>query len=99
MFHRDRILIVEDNVYLALDLSNAIEDCNGRVVGPVRTVAEALSLIESHELSGAVLDYHLEDRDSSPIAACLAGEGVPSSSTAAWTCHSKSPASIRASQS
>ena len=77
MFHNDPILIVEDNVYLALDLSNAIEDFNGHVVGPVRTVAEALSLIENQQLSGAVLDFHLEDRDSSPIAACLADQGVP----------------------
>jgi DNA-binding response OmpR family regulator len=77
LFHHDRILIVEDNVYLALDLSNAIEDCNGHVVGPVRTVAEALSLIESQQLSGAVLDFHLEDRDSSPIAESLADQRVP----------------------
>jgi hypothetical protein len=40
-------------------------------------VAEALSLIENQQLSGAVLDFHLEDRDSSPIAACLAGRDIP----------------------
>jgi len=77
LFQHERILIVENNVYLALDLSNAIEDRNGHVVGPVRTVAEALSLIEDQGLSGAVLDFHLEDRDSSPIAACLTDQGVP----------------------
>ena len=77
MLKDDPILVVEDNVYLALDLSNAIEDCNGRVVGPVRTVAEALSLIENEELSGAVLDFHMEGRDSSPVAACLAGRRIP----------------------
>jgi hypothetical protein len=40
-------------------------------------VAEALSLIEDQEISGAVLDFHLEDRDSLPIAACLADQRVP----------------------
>ena len=40
------VLIVEDNVYMALDLSQAVEELNGRVIGPVGTVAEALALIE-----------------------------------------------------
>ncbi|MFL6737928.1 MAG: hypothetical protein ACJ8FC_05160 [Sphingomicrobium sp.] len=77
IFEDDPILIVEDNVYLALDLSNAIEDQNGRVVGPVRTVADALSLLKSEAISGAVLDDHLDDRDALSMAAHLADRGVP----------------------
>ena len=77
MFEDDPILIVEDNVYLALDLSNAIEDCHGRVVGPVRTVDDALAVLSGEEVSGVVLDFHLDDEDASPIAAYLASEGVP----------------------
>lgn len=77
MFEDDPILIVEGNVYLALDLSNAIEDWNGRVVGPVRTVGDALELLGSEPVSGAVLDFHLDGQDASTVAARLAEKGVP----------------------
>jgi CheY-like chemotaxis protein len=77
MFEKDSILIVEDNVYLGLDLSNAVEDLNGRAVGPARTVPEALSLLTNQRISGAVVDFDLEEQDASPVAAHLASQGVP----------------------
>jgi hypothetical protein len=36
------VLIVQDNIYLALDLCSAVEQLQGRVVGPVSSVADAL---------------------------------------------------------
>lgn len=71
------ILIVEDNVYLALDLAMAIEDANGRVAGPVASVADALALLASTKISAAVLDCELIDPDVTPIAMQLIEEGVP----------------------
>lgn len=43
MFSEAPVLIAEDNVYLALDLSMAVEEMQGRVVGPASSVAEALT--------------------------------------------------------
>jgi CheY-like chemotaxis protein len=71
------ILIVEDNVYLALDLSQAVEELNGRVVGPVGAVAEALDLLENQQVAGAVLDSQLSDRDVTPVVRVLAAMDVP----------------------
>lgn len=71
------ILIVEDNVYHALDLSLAIEESNGRVVGPVGTVAEALALLEKEQIAAAIVDSHLADRDATPVVLALAEKGVP----------------------
>ena len=71
------IVIVEDNVYLALDLSQAVEDINGLVIGPVGTVAEALTLVEDRLLAGAILDSQLSDRDVTPVVMALAAKGVP----------------------
>jgi len=34
-------------------------------------------LLKTQEVSGAILDFHLEDQDSSPIAARLASQGLP----------------------
>lgn len=75
---RDKsILIVEDNCYLALDLSIAVEESNGRVIGPVATVAEALVLLQEMPIAAAVLDSQLADRDVTPLATLLAAQGVP----------------------
>jgi DNA-binding NtrC family response regulator len=71
------ILIVEDNVYLALDLSQAVEEMRGNVVGPVGTVAEALDLLSGQRVAGAVLDSQLSDRDVTPVVLVLTDKGVP----------------------
>jgi DNA-binding NtrC family response regulator len=71
------VLIVEDNVYLALDLANAVEGLNGRVVGPAGTIAEALSLVESQTIAAAVLGFEFPDSDVIPLARALIDKHVP----------------------
>ena len=71
------VLIVEDNVYMGLDLSQAVEESNGRVIGPVGTVGEALALIEDEPIAAALLDSQLADRDVTPVVKVLAAKGVP----------------------
>lgn len=71
------ILIVEDNVYLAIDLSNAVESLDGRVVGPVGNVADALSLVEEEAVAAAVLGFELPDGDVIPLARVLIDRRVP----------------------
>lgn len=77
MFGEKPILIVEDDPYRALDLSIAVEDWEGRVVGPVATVAEALAVLESDQVAAAVLDVELADGDVAPVISVLAQRGVP----------------------
>lgn len=77
MFSEALVLIAEDNLYLALDLSIAVEEMDGRVVGPASTVAEALTLLARHEIGAAVLDCHLADRDATPLARQLEERCVP----------------------
>jgi len=71
------ILIVEDEALIALDLAAAVEEFDGRVIGPVATVAEALSLLEQGVVAAAVLDANLADRDVTPIALRLIEQVVP----------------------
>jgi ActR/RegA family two-component response regulator len=71
------ILIVEDNIYLALDLAAAIEQLDGLVVGPVDTVSEALALLDSSEIAAAVIDAELPDKELAQLAAALADRRVP----------------------
>lgn len=77
MFSDAPILVADDNLYLALDLSNAIEDMKGRVVGPVSTVSEALFLLKMQYVAAAVVDFALADRDAAPLTWQLAERGVP----------------------
>jgi len=77
MFSDAPILIVEDNLYLALDLSIAVEEMDGRVVGPASRVSEALTLLATHDVAAAIVDCHLADRDALPLARQLAARKVP----------------------
>jgi DNA-binding NtrC family response regulator len=77
MFSEAPILIAEDNLYIALDLSIAVEEMDGRVVGPASTVAEALSLLAQHDIAAAIVDCQLTDHDATPLARQLAERGVP----------------------
>ncbi len=70
------ILIVEDEMLIALDLSDTVEAAGGRVIGPFATVAEALALIDVTPIDGAICDAMLADRDVTPLALALVERGV-----------------------
>jgi len=71
------ILIVEDEALVALALAEAVEDLEGRAVGPVATVTEALALLEHEQVAAAILDANLRDRDVTPLAMQLIEASVP----------------------
>src|SRR5688572_10960109 len=77
MFARNSILIVEDEPLVAMCLAADVEALDGRVVGPMPTVAEALAVLEQEEVAGAILDVNLADRDITPVARLLTSRGVP----------------------
>lgn len=61
MFSGAEILIIEDNLYVSLDIASAIEELDGQVFGPVDTVADALEMIECGSVAAAVVDCELRD--------------------------------------
>ena len=77
MLNQKSILIVDDNAFVALDLAMAVEGLNGCVLGPVGTVAEALNLIETMPVCGAVVDCQLADSCVTPLVGALVEKGVP----------------------
>jgi CheY-like chemotaxis protein len=75
--HR-RILIVEDELLIAMLVEQMVEDLGYAVVGPALTVEEALSLIEREPIDCAVLDMNLgQGVSSTPIAEALHLKGIP----------------------
>ena len=77
MFDEKPVLIVEDNVFLAVDLSEAIEELDGRVVGPTNRISQALELLKNEEVAAAIVDGHLTDLDVVTLTTKLTQLGVP----------------------
>ena len=72
-----RILIVEDEPLIALDLETAIVDHQGAVVGPVDTIVGALQLIDAQDIQGAIIDLRLKNALAAPVAERLVARGIP----------------------
>jgi DNA-binding response OmpR family regulator len=70
------VLIVQDNIYLALDLAAAVEQLAGRVVGPADSLDVALALLEEEEVAAALVDAELRD-GIAPIVRALADRQLP----------------------
>jgi DNA-binding NtrC family response regulator len=72
-----RILIVEDEFLLAMELQMLLEQQGCIVLGPVNTVARALALLESERPDAVLLDLDLNGERSTPVAAALWAKRVP----------------------
>ena len=77
MLDGKRILIVEDEAILALDLSYAMEEMGARVVGPCFQLERALATIDLENVDAAVLDIDLAGQPVFPLADALHRNAVP----------------------
>lgn len=80
------ILLLEDEPLIGIDVAGTLEDAGARVLGPMRTVPDALTAIEAAQgtlaaergrIDAAVLDVNLGDHDGEPVARRLRTLGVP----------------------
>jgi DNA-binding response OmpR family regulator len=73
-----RILVVEDEYLIAIELKRWLMTAGATVIGPVPSVDQALDLIEDDTPDGAVLDVNLGDGDTVyEVADKLGAVGVP----------------------
>ncbi|WP_262272427.1 response regulator [Microvirga yunnanensis] len=73
-----RVLVVEDEFFVADDLVQALTRLGAEVLGPVPTRDEALELVATAgPIDLAVLDINLEDEAVYPVADLLSAKGVP----------------------
>lgn len=73
-----RILAVEDEYYLAMELENDLTRAGAIVLGPVPSVAQALSLMEREPtIDAAVLDINLGGEMAYPVADALRRRNIP----------------------
>ena len=72
-----RVLVVEDEFLVALELEEMVERLGFCVIGPAPTVAKARSLLERERPDVALLDVNLGGERSTPIAEFLRQQGIP----------------------
>lgn len=76
MHNRPKVLIVEDDPFIAMDIEIAFVDAGYDIIGPAADVSSALKLIEEDRPNCASLDYNLGSETSAPVASRLEDEGV-----------------------
>lgn len=74
---RGRVLIVEDEPLVGMEIADALEQAGFTVLGPVGSNEDAMGLLAEQGCDGAVLDVNLGRETSEPLARKLAKEGVP----------------------
>ena len=72
-----RVLIVEDEYFLADDMAQVLQRLGASVVGPVQTPDNALALLADEPVDAAILDINLKGEMVFPVADALREQGVP----------------------
>jgi len=74
---RLRVLVVEDEPLIGMDIENAVEGLGHEVVGPIAVLDEALDLATIGAVGCAILDINIRGGDSYPVADILLKRGLP----------------------
>ena len=74
---RPRVLIVEDELLVAMELAGTLERSGYRVLGPAPSVQRALAILEDERPDGALLDVNLRGERVTPVAKELRARSVP----------------------
>ena len=74
---RLRILIVEDEMLVAIHIEDMLLDLGHEVTAIAGRLAAALTLAADADLDAAILDVNLAGEQSFPVADILAGRDIP----------------------
>jgi DNA-binding NtrC family response regulator len=72
-----RVLVVEDDVILLLDIETILSEAGAEVVGRCRTITEALAAVQNHRFCAAVMDVRVGRETIVPVARELQKRGTP----------------------
>jgi DNA-binding NtrC family response regulator len=71
------ILVVEDEVIIAMEIAASLEDEGAIVIGPAHTLRSAVAMASGSCISAAILDLRLRGASVTPVARLLSDRGVP----------------------
>ena len=72
-----RIMIVEDEMLVAMELEALLAEQGCAVIGPAPTADRALALLAEGRPDAAILDVNLNGQTATPVAAALRAQNVP----------------------
>jgi DNA-binding response OmpR family regulator len=72
-----RVLIVEDDVLLIMELESILRAAGAEIAGCCRTVKEGLAAVERNAAAVAILDVRLGHDTIAPVARLLTSRGTP----------------------
>lgn len=72
-----RIIIVEDEPLIALDIEQAVLEAGCLVAGMAHSLADARALIDTAEIHGAILDTNLGGESVEPLLDRLKSDNIP----------------------
>ena len=72
-----QVLVVEDNMIIAMETEEILRGLGCAQCHGVASVADALAVLDGHEIRFGLLDINLGKETSAPVAAALAERGTP----------------------
>jgi DNA-binding response OmpR family regulator len=72
-----RILVVEDEMLVAMLIEDVLGDLGHQVIGPAMRIETALAVIENQAVDFAILDINIAGKQSFPVADRLKELQVP----------------------
>ena len=72
-----RVLVVEDEYFLAADLEQSLRSEGAEIVGPIYEFSQALDQIKKDGFDAAVIDINLRGHSAFPIADQLSQQRIP----------------------
>jgi DNA-binding NtrC family response regulator len=72
-----KVLVVEDEPLIAMDLQDLLTESGCTVVGPASSLEQGMRLMKEEAVDGAVLDINLGREMVFPLADALAGQSIP----------------------
>jgi DNA-binding response OmpR family regulator len=72
-----QVLIVEDDVLIAMNLEDMLNELGHEVVGQAMRIDTAMQLARESDIDFAILDINLAGKKSFPVADILCQRGIP----------------------
>jgi DNA-binding LytR/AlgR family response regulator len=75
--HGLRLLVVEDQFFVAMEVNDLISSLGAEVIGPYGLLNQALDAVQRQAVDGGVLDVKLDSEKSYPVMDVLMDSGRP----------------------
>lgn len=73
---KPRVLVVEDEFFIAQEIADELAAANIEVLGPCPTVQKALALLDNNHCDAAILDVSLRNENSMAVVQALNDRGI-----------------------